>query len=408
MGAPTPPGHVRADAPMPIVMFGLARGMFDHGALGIARSAGRLRIPVYRVSQERWAPARLSRYSSGWLPIPKDSSDEQVLGLLHKLSGEIGRGILVPIDDAGSVFADTHAAVLAEDFLFPRQPAGLARELASKRTMYELCQKHDIPAPASFFPQSETDLTQLARQLTFPAVIKVIEAADAGPHVPRVMIAQDPADLFRAYRVMESPKSSNIMLQEYIPGNPESVWMFNGYFDAHSECKVAFTGKKIRQSPPYTGVTTLGVCEPNPAVQEATTRLMKAVGYRGIVDIGFRFDQRDGQYKLLDVNPRIGGSFRLFVGQDGTDVLRALYRDLMGKPVATTAPTEGRRWIVEPLDLKSAVVYRRRGDITLMEWIRSLRGIREAAWFAADDPLPFLALWLAVLLWLPRLGEVRR
>jgi predicted ATP-grasp superfamily ATP-dependent carboligase len=50
----------------------------------------------------------------------------------------------------------------------------------------------------------------------------------------------------------------------------------------------------------------------------------------------------------------------------------------------------------------SSLVYRRRGDITLRGWLRSLGGIREAAWFAADDPLPFLALWLGVLLyWLP-------
>jgi len=179
--------------------------------------------------------------------------------------------------------------------------------------------------------------------------------------------------------------------------------MFNGYFDERSECRVAFTGKKIRQSPPYTGATTLGVCADNPAVQDSTTRLMKAVGYRGILDIGYRFDHRDGQYKLLDVNPRIGGTFRLFVGHDGTDVLRAMYLDLTGQEVPSTSALEGRRWIVEPLDVMSSLVYRRRGDITLRSWVRSLRGVREAAWFAADDPLPFLALWLGVLLyWLPR------
>ena len=64
---------------------------------------------------------------------------------------------------------------------------------------------------------------------------------------------------------------------------------------------------------------------------------------------------------------------------------------------------EGRRWIVEPLDLTSSAVYRRRGELTMRDWVRSLRGVREAAWFAADDPQPFLALWLGVLIyWLPR------
>jgi predicted ATP-grasp superfamily ATP-dependent carboligase len=395
--------RVAFDATTPIVAFGLSRGALHHGALGIARSAGRKSIPVYRVCRERWAPASLSRYGRGWVSIGWGSSDEQILEALRRLAGKIGRAILIPVDDAGSVFVDTHAAALEPDFLFPRQPPGLAQELSSKREMFELCQKHQVPTPASQFPRSEADVLALADQTSFPTVVKCINAGDAPPASPRVAIAKDRDELLHAYRLMESPKGSNVMLQEYIPGTPESVWMFNGYFDESSDCRVAFTGKKIRQSPPYTGATTLGVCEANPTVQEDTVRLMKAVGYRGILDIGFRFDHRDGQYKLLDVNPRIGGTFRLFVGPDGMDVLRAMYLDLTGQQVPATSMQEGRRWIVEPLDVMSSAVYHRRGDITVGGWVRSLRGVREAAWFARDDPGPFLALWLGALFyWLPQ------
>src|SRR6202158_1326224 len=160
--------------------------------------------------------------------------------------------------------------------------------------------------------------------------------------------------------------------------------MSTGSFDDESDCKVAFTGKKIRQSPPYTGATTLGVCVANPTVQETTVRFMKAVGYRGLLDIGYRFDHRDNQYKLLDVNPRIGGTFRLFVGGDGMDVLRALYLDLTGQEVPPTRQQGGRPWVVGRLAVRSPILYRRRGDIDLATWARSLRGIREAAWFARD------------------------
>ena len=112
---------------------------------------------------------------------------------------------------------------------------------------------------------------------------------------------------------MGSAQAANLMLQEYIPGAPEANWMFNGYFDKHSECRVSFTGVKVRQSPAAAGATTLGVCRANPLLARSTERFMQAIGYRGIVDIDYRLDARDGQYKLLDVNPRIGSSFRLFV-----------------------------------------------------------------------------------------------
>ncbi len=387
----------------PIVIFGLSRGIFHHGALGIARSAGRLGIPVHRIARERWAPARLSRYSRGWSRIPDGASAAEILEFLHECSSRVGRALLIPIDDAASVFVDEHGQALEADFLFPRQPVGLAQALSSKREMYELCMRHEIPTPASAFPKSEAELLEYAERGAFPTVLKCINAGDAPPSAPRVAIVEDRDQLLAAYGQMESPGAPNLMIQEYVPGKPETIWMFNGYFDGQSACRVGFTGKKIRQTPPYTGATTLGVCLPNQIVEDATVRLMAAVGYRGILDIGYRFDQRDGQYKLLDVNPRIGGTFRLFVGENGLDVLRTMYLDLTGQEVPSTTLSEDRRWIVEPWDLASSLTYWRRGDITLGEWLRSLRRVREDAWFAADDPLPFLALWTGLALyWLPR------
>jgi D-aspartate ligase len=218
-----------------------------------------------------------------------------------------------------------------------------------------------------------------------------------------VTIAADADELLGAYRDMRCSDGSNVMLQEYIPGMPESVWMFNGYFDRDSHCKIGMTGKKLRQAPPYTGSTSLGACVANDTVHDTTVRLMRALGYRGILDIGYRYDARDGKYKLLDVNPRIGGSFRLFVGGNGMDVLRALYLDLTGQQVPSTSGSEGRRWMVQPIDLASSIAYRMRRDITVAAWIRSFKGVREEAWFAFDDPLPFLVLWIRLLIdWLPR------
>ena len=147
------------------------------------------------------------------------------------------------------------------------------------------------------------------------------------------------------------------MIQEYIPGGDDSIWMFNGYFNAHFECLFAMTGKKIRQSPVHKGVTSLGVCLRNGDVDNLTRRFMKTIGYRGILDIGYKYDARDGKYKVLDVNPRIGSTFRLFVGDNGLDVARAEYLDLTGQRVPSSEIVEGRKWFVEDRDLVSSIRY---------------------------------------------------
>jgi peptidoglycan/xylan/chitin deacetylase (PgdA/CDA1 family) len=205
----------------------------------------------------------------------------------------------------------------------------------------------------------------------------------------KMAIVRSPGELQQRFRELNEPGFPNLMLQEYIPGGDDTIWMFNGYFDARSQCLAAFTGKKLRQHPVHTGATSLGLQCSNETVSRITTDFMRAVGYRGILDIGYRFDARDGSYKLLDPNPRIGQTFRLFLDREGWDVARCLYADLTGQPVPALTPREGRKWVVEDKDLESCLDYRREGLLPLSEWRRSYRGVEEGAWFAWDDLGPF-------------------
>jgi D-aspartate ligase len=216
--------------------------------------------------------------------------------------------------------------------------------------------------------------------------------ASFDPSAPSVLIAHSASELVDGYRRMESSVRPQVIIQEYIPGDTETIWMFNGYFNRNSECLCAFTGQKLRQRGPGTGPTTLGVCTWNQEVGDAATSLMREVGYHGIVDMGFRYDERDGRYKLLDVNPRLGSTFRLFVGENGVDVLRAAYLDLTGQRVPFTRAPNGRRWLAEPYDIVAAAQLVGQRQLRPSAWLRSLGDVAELAWWARDDPLPFLAM----------------
>jgi len=308
--------------------------------LGLVRSLGRLGVPVYAVHDRADSAITRSRYLRevfAWDAKQHPAADtvDFLLGVARRVGG---RPILVLSDDASNMVVADHQDALAEAFTFPRQPDGLARALYDKRGMDELCRRHGIPTPDTEFPQSRADVEQFAAQTAFPVVVKAIEGARSDQRGDvRTVIAEDAATLFDAYDRLEDPEQPNLMLQQYIPGGPESVWMFNGYFDERSECRFAAIGRKIRQAPPDTGMTSLGITVHNATVDELTRRFMRDLGYRGILDCGYRYDARDGQYKLLDVNPRLGGASRLFVGEGGMDVSRALYLDLTGQPIPADA-----------------------------------------------------------------------
>jgi D-aspartate ligase len=112
------------------------------------------------------------------------------------------------------------------------------------------------------------------------------------------------------------------------------------------------------------------------------------------MDLDYRLDSRDGRYHLLDFNPRIGAQFRLFKDTAGIDVVRALYLDLTGQPVRVGPQIEGRTFVAEIQDVLASLAYWRSGTLVIGDWWRSLRRIDEAAWYAADDPLPFLLMCL--------------
>ncbi len=372
---------------------------FHHGGLGIARSLGRLGVRVYWMHGPRRMPTDLSRYVHEKVVWDADAPVEEAVESVLNLGRRIGRQcVLIPIDDMSAVFVADQADALRKSYLFPDQPAGLARSLNSKKELHFLCKEAGVPTPEAVFPQSRADVAAFVERAAFPVVMKRI-ASWLPEHLTQesVTIVHSTQELLDEYKKAEVPGHPNVMLQEYIPGGPESVWMFNGYFGNDSECLAAFTGKKIRQSPPLTGATTLGICLHNQTVEDITRDFMRKIGYRGIVDMGYRYDQRDGQYKLLDVNPRVGSTFRLFVDSDGMDVVRALYLDVTGQPVKRGAVREGRKWMVEQSDLLTSLRYGRLGELTLSQWVRSFGGIEEGAWFARDDPLPLAAMCLAYL-----------
>jgi predicted ATP-grasp superfamily ATP-dependent carboligase len=138
-------------------------------------------------------------------------------------------------------------------------------------------------------------------------------------------------------------------------------WFVHGYFDRQANPVVMFTGIKLRSYPAFAGPTTLARAVRNDALQRQAVELLRAVGYQGIIDLDYRLDKRDGSYKLLDFNPRIGAQFRLFKTEHGTDVAHALYGDLTGQNLRAGPQFEGRTFLAEIPDLLASRVYRREG-----------------------------------------------
>lgn len=364
-------------------------------ALGIMRSLGSNNVAVYGVDRDHMSPGMASRYCrKKYLMSLNGDNQAEFLEYLLKTGREIGRpSILIPTSDETSVFVAENADALSEFYIFPKNDPELVKNLISKKEMYSLALKHNVPTAYTEFPRNLDDVMDYVKRGKFPVMLKGIHGNRLQERTGKKMVIVNTAnELIENYKLLEDKDSPNIMLQEYIPGDDDQIYIFNGYFDKNSECLAAFTGHKIRQFPIHVGCASLGVCKWNETVSRITVEFMKAIGYKGILDIGYRFDPRDGLYKVLDINPRIGQAFRLFLSENGMDVARALYLDLTGQERFPIVPVEGRRWIIEDFDLVSSLHYYKEGTLTISEWLRSFKGVEEGAWFSWKDPRPFFIM----------------
>ncbi|GAT65223.1 ATP-grasp domain-containing protein [Planomonospora sphaerica] len=389
------PHAVRLDPAVPALVLRLDDNVLHHGTLAAVRSLGRAGVEVHAVLEGRHAPASRSRHLARthvWPDGPR--TPEALTSALEAIASVIGRrAVLLPMDDAGAVFAAEHAAALAPLFLLPGQVPGLPRRLADKSSLAALCAGLGVSHPETHVIATAGDAAAAVRRLGLPLMAKwarpwLLPPGSGLRSTTQVRTAQEAARL----AARTGGPGGDLLFQRFVPGTAGSDWFFHGYFGDGSSCLFGGAGRKERAYPPRAGLTTLGRWLPNPRVEAAARSLASGLGYRGVLDLDFRYDAAADAYHLLDFNPRLGAQFRLFTDERGLDLVRVLHLDLTGAPPSPGRPAHGRTYLVENYDPFPAFQDRRAHRLTCAGWLRSLREADEFAWFDGDDPLPFLTM----------------
>lgn len=381
------------DLATPVLILKTDARPLHHGTLGIIRSLGRIQVPVYASREPGEAPVAKSHYlSSSGIGVLDASDRDSSLAQLKAFASEVGRpSVIVAVDDAGALFLAENADALRPDFLLPQQQPDLPRMVASKANYGEICVRTGAVTPRTLVIRQSSDLRAASPELLFPAILKV-----AHPWAPRAwtqptILAHSLEEAASHWSLLQSRPGAEMVVQEFIPHEHAEDWFYHGCHGAGGEPVVGFTGKKLRSYPAFFGATSYGVSVLNKDVLAISQTILRILGYAGIVELEFRFDRRDGRYKLIDFNPRLGAQFQFLRDSAGVDVLRALHLNLTGREVPHSPQAEGRAFVSDFTDIAAFSAYRRHGNLTTVDWLRQVLTADEHAWFAADDMRPFLA-----------------
>jgi D-aspartate ligase len=206
------------------------------------------------------------------------------------------------------------------------------------------------------------------------------------PGVKALIVADEP-ELRRHLGVAASLRV-DVMLTEIIPGPESAFCSYYSYIDEHGEPLFHYTRRKLRQHPLPFGVATYATNDAQPDAQRMGLRFLQGVGLRGLGNVEFKRDARDGRLKLIECNSRFTAADR-HLSLCGLDLPLFVYNRLVGEPLP---PMETRRFGVRlwhPIqDTHTLVIARRAGALSVRTWLRSLAHRQHFPVADLRDPMP--------------------
>lgn len=370
----------------PVVLLG-----GEANALSVARQLGRQGVPVFVIG-ELDASTRTSRYCRG-IGVPGRGPAEDVWTrfLLGPASDHLVGSVLLACSDPGlRVIAGNRDALLTRYKLDACEP-GPQLLMLDKLSTYQHAAMAGVPTPGFWVAQTREQIMAVRRELVFPLMVKprlshLFEQRFGSKYV---MVA-DLSQLLDAFETT-SAAGIDVLLMEWIPGADDRLCSYYTYVDEEGTALFDFTKRIIRRYPTGMGTASYHITDWVPEIVPLAKRLLKEVGLRGVANLEFKWDQRDGQYKLIECNARFTASNAL-VASSGCDVASFVYNRLVGRSQPLPG---GFRWglrLWDPIrDFWAFMELRKRGELTTGQWLRSLLHRQMFPYFNWSDPLPAIA-----------------
>jgi D-aspartate ligase len=379
------PSPARGGTPPTILLGGTTN------AVSIARSLGGHGIPVHALNESS-SRIRYSRFSR-FVPL-KDTGDVQKTWL-DWLSGE-GRehlrgAVLLPCSDDGLELIARNRAHLGGDFILPESNDELTLALLDKARTLALAKKSGIPAPRIWRCRDGKALEDVLAEIPLPCALKPCHSHLFQRHFPgRKLFVVSGSDELRKLFEETRELGLEMLITEIIPGRDDQHCSYYTYIDENGEPLLHFTKRKLRQHPNYFGLGTYQLTDWNPEVAGLGLAFFREIGLRGIGNVEFKRDSRDGDLKLIECNPRFTAANEM-LALSGIDFSLLVYNRLTGRPLPPAGAYKSGVRLLRPLeDYLAFRGYQSRGEMSLGQWLLSLSHRQHLAYFHWSDPWPSL------------------
>ncbi|MBO0777495.1 MAG: ATP-grasp domain-containing protein [Ktedonobacteraceae bacterium] len=370
----------------------------DFKALGVVRSLGRRGIKsivIDNTPRSAWYSRYVTRRIAWHGPLDDAAFLKFLLaiGEKYKLRG----WLLLPTQDEAVELVARNAPHLAECYRLVTPGWEVVRWATDKRLTYQMAEEQGIPYPRTWYPKDEHELATI--QFPFPVILKpAISVRLQYATRLKALPATNSTELLEHYRALTRIIAPDeIMVQEIIPGGGKTQFSVATYCK-DGQILLHMTARRSRQYPIDYGLGSSFVeALEVPTISEHAAKLLSFMRVSGMVEVEFKQDTRDQQYKLLDINIRPWGWHTLCIAC-GLDFPYIEYCDTLGEKPPSLQPRYDYHWIRMITDLPAGLQEMRAGLTTPGAYIRSLLGKTDFSVLDWRDPLPVVWDSLSVLI----------
>lgn len=212
---------------------------------------------------------------------------------------------------------------LKDKFILPYTDLHIMDNIILKETFYGLCDKYDLDYPTTFIHTPDTGY-DYELDFGFPVVLKASDSVKYHAHrfegFHKVFFIDDREELDETLRkIYAAGYDDNMIIQDMIPGADACIYDLHVYTGSDHKVKMMNFGNVVLEehTPTAIGNNAATLVDYNEEVMTKIKNFLEGIGFEGLCDCDLKYDERDGKYKMLEINIRQGRShYRVTGGGD--------------------------------------------------------------------------------------------
>lgn len=205
-------------------------------------------------------------------------------------------------------------ALLGKNIIAPYVDEELMDSLLTKLKFYQMCDLYGINYPKTFiYDRSMKD--DIVLPFGFPVIVKPSNGIEYWEHQfdtqKKVYKIVDAGELKKVIgQIYEAGYDDRLIIQDFIPGDDSQLRVMICYSGRDKKVKLMSLAHVMLEehTPHGLGNTAVLVNEYNAELSGMLKRFLESIGFTGYSTFDVKYDQRDGQFKILEVNLRQGRS----------------------------------------------------------------------------------------------------